>query len=610
MDFRRAASEQQRKTERRIITTGYIARDVTHTLDRMMANRLNKTGYRIQESRGALKQEALKDNATFAEKKKYYGRFRNGSESITVKKDEVSSVLRDVGGKYRHMTFSGRRLTSFSLKNGIQRTPFSQKHDAEITFSPGGFDKAKASFRNTDELGRFRSSMIADVARPDINTGLKDRMMQKVYTMKGGEAMFANGRIIGGKKTSWDAANARAKAMGKESTYGPVFDRDRKGFTAMKTSVSGPANANADAAVKNMTSNIGFATAVNRNDGVLVHKSKTGMMGTRIKQKNVIAKDNGDGTVTLTVNRINAVLGTRAQRVGKMATGVAKAGGQTLLAYSKGRQMFRDVMEGRTYSLVTTPIKTKIRNKIRDALFEGKLGKKAMLKIGLLVIPLLLLLIVIFMAGAIVVVLVSQVFAFDHSMDSYKKYADYVVDVNTQLVNDVNAAKGGNPYAAVNVTNGTKLDFKGLFAITKAFYGEEDVEYDRVQDVLNWGKNNLYRIKTTKDSDGETTMVEIRVTTYQELKKKFTGGYENARTTKEKIKALANASEQYRKRIDAVEKAKRAADENEKKSDEEYRKEEEARKKAEEEAKKKDSGERITEDNPDDVKDTSDQEGD
>ena len=31
---------------------------------------------------------------------------------------------------------------------------------------------------------------------------------------------------------------------------------------------------------------------------------------------------------------------------------------------------------------------------------------------------------------------------------------------------------------------------------------------------------------------------------------------------------------------------------------------------AEEEAKKKDSGERITEDNPDDVKDTSDQEGD
>lgn len=610
MDFGRAASEQQRKTERRIITTGYIARDVTHTLDKMMANRLNKTGYRIQESRGALKQEVLKDNATFAEKKKYYSRFKNGSESITVNKDEVSSVLRDVGGKYRHMTFSGRRLTSFSLKNGIQRTPFSQKHDTEITFSPGGFDKAKAAFRNTDELGRFRSSMIADVARPDINTGLKDRMMQKVYTMKGGEAMFANGRIIGGKKTSWDAANERAKAMGKESTYGPVFDRDRKGFTAMKTSVSGPANANADAAVKNMTSNIGFATAVNRNDGVLVHKSKTGMMGTRIKQKNVIAKDNGDGTVTLTVNRINAVLGTRAQRVGKMATGVAKAGGQTLLAYSKGRQMFRDVMEGRTYSLVTTPIKTKIRNKIRDALFEGKLGKKAMLKIGLLLIPILILVLVIFMAGALVVVLVSQVFAFDHSMDSYKKYADYVVDVNTQLVNDVNAAKGDNPYAAVNVTNGTKLDFKGLFAITKAFYGEEDVEYDRVQDVLNWGKNNLYRIRTTKDSDGETTMVEIRVTTYQELKKKFTGGYENARTTQEKIKALANASEPYRKRIDAVEKAKRAADENEKKSDEEYRKEEEARKKAEEEAKKKDSGERITEDNPDDVKDTSDEEGD
>ena len=127
MDFRRAASEQQRKTERRIITTGYIARDVTHTLDRMMANRLNKTGYRIQESRGALKQEALKDNATFAEKKKYYSRFKNGSESITVKKDEVSSVLRDVGGKYRHMTFSGRRLTSFSLKNGMTFYPADDK---------------------------------------------------------------------------------------------------------------------------------------------------------------------------------------------------------------------------------------------------------------------------------------------------------------------------------------------------------------------------------------------------------------------------------------------------------------------------------------------------
>lgn len=611
MDFRRAASEQQRKTERRIITTGYIARDVTHTMDKMMADRLRKTGYRIQESGRALKQEALKDNAAFAEKKKYFGKFKNGSESITIKKEDVTSVLRDSGGKLRHMTFSGHNIVSFSFRKGVQTTTFSQRHgNAEVTFATGGFDKPKSAFRSTDELGRYKANMIADVARPDINTGLKDRMMQKMHVKRGGEAMFANGRIIGGKKTSWAAATARANSMGKGATHGPVFDQDKKGFTVLKTSVNGPANANADAAVKNMTSNIGFATAVNRNDGVLVHRSRSRMMGTRIKQTNITSHDNGDGTVTLTANRINAALGTRAQRIGKMATGVAKAGGNTLLAYSKGRQMFRDVMEGRTYSLVTTPIKMKIRNKIRDAIFEGGFSKKKMLKFGLLLIPILILILVIFMAGALVAVLVSQVFAFDHSMDSYKKYADYVVDVNTQLVNDVNVAKGGNPYAAVNVTNGTKLDFKGLFAITKAFYGEEDVEYDRVEDVLNWGKNNLYRIRTTKDSDGETTMVEIRVTTYKELKKKFTGGYENAKTTKEKIKALANASEPYRKRIDAVEKAKRAADENEKKSDEEYRKEEEARKKAEEEAKKKDSGERVTEDNPDDVKDTSDEEGD